>query len=117
MTDPGSESDWDLDLALTTVEFNKAKLERIRQMGTRCAFLVTHALSGATHNRFSVLVCVYFVGFLKERSALGSDFLSVELLLGLMYWSLHPRHRWVAAWWVVCGAACWTRKNKKRMAV
>lgn len=34
--EPGSESDWDLDLTLTTVKFNKAKLERIRLMGTRC---------------------------------------------------------------------------------
>lgn len=38
VTDPGSESDWDLDLALTTVEFNKAKLERIRLMGSRCVY-------------------------------------------------------------------------------
>lgn len=37
VADPGTESDWDLDLALTTVEYNKAKLERIRLMGTRCA--------------------------------------------------------------------------------
>ena len=55
VTDPGSESDWDLDLALTTVEFNKAKLERIRLMGSRCGCRDECVLRHTTHNRFRSL--------------------------------------------------------------
>ena len=78
--EPGSESDWDLDLALTTVEFNKANLERIRLMGTRCVgFDFRSALTSFGSKLLEIGVCCFSVDESKLLTLLGLVYILITV--------------------------------------